>query len=85
MSGPGPEKIPLNLYVTRQHKANLKRDAFHRGVAMSEIVLELLDKHSDYVKKKYGLPKKAPIFKAPWIERRRKASAKRATKKAKAH
>lgn len=68
--GPGVGKLPLNMYITRQHKADLKRAAHRRGISMTSIVLELLDQHSAKVAKLYGKPKPVPVYKAPWIKRR---------------
>jgi hypothetical protein len=81
MSGPGPTKTPINMYVTRQHKANLKREAVRRGVPMTQVILDLLDEHGKKVEKLYGKPKPAPVYKAPWLAKYR-AKVKAARKKA---
>lgn len=79
MSGPGPNKIPMNIYLTRQHKANLKYDARHKKCAMTAVVHGLLDAHEKRVKKLNGgkLPKPLGRYKAPWVVKQRKAQAKR--------
>lgn len=79
MSGPGPNKIPMNIYLTRQHKANLKADARRLKIPMTQVVHNLLDAHQRTVKKHNGgkLPKPMGIYKAPWVVKQR---AKRKTK-----
>lgn len=79
MSGPGPNKIPMNIYLTRQHKANLKFDARRLKIPMTAVVHRMLDAHERTVKKHNDgkLPKPVARYKAPWVVKQRKAAAKK--------
>lgn len=71
--GIGDDKLPMNIYITRQEKATLKAEAARRGVTMMDVIRIGLD-HVASLRKKAGLdlPRPVNIHRAPWREERRK-------------
>jgi hypothetical protein len=68
MSGPGPDKLPQQVYIKRIHKAALKLEAKRLGVPMAVIINDLLDGLVRRVKKRKGVTlTPVPPYKAPWF------------------
>jgi hypothetical protein len=70
MSGPGPNKTPVNHYVTRLHKAVLIREAHLSGKTCTALVAEFIER----LRKKQlaaGLPDPRPVkrYAPDWLKR----------------
>jgi len=70
-------KLPMNIYVTRQEKAELKAEAKELGVTMMDVVRKGLD-HIIVGRRRAGkpVPRPVPVHRPPWREKLRKKRAK---------
>lgn len=74
--GIGDDKLPMNIYLTRQEKATLQAEAKRRNVSMMDVIRIGLN-HVAALRQKAGhdLPRPVNIHRAPWREKQRKLKA----------
>jgi hypothetical protein len=72
MSGPGPNKVPFNFYISRAHLAVVVAEAREQKTTKTAILTELLDR---LVARRYQrgapIPRPTPKYNAPWFAKKK--------------
>lgn len=77
MSGPGPDKLPFNFYMSRQHLAVVIAEAKERKTTKTAILTELLDTlMTRRTRRGAPIPRPAPKYNAPWFAKKKAKAGK---------
>lgn len=77
MSGPGPDKVPFNFYISREHLAIVMVEAKEQKTTKTAIFTELLDTLKARRERRGDpIPRPTPKYNAPWFAKKKAKAAK---------